>query len=51
MKIKKEKVPKTRGWYTFEDGTTGWYNGLSAQEKKVEESKHGKVVKFEHTED
>ena len=51
MKVKKEKVPKTRGWYEFEDGTTAWFNGLSAQEKKVEESKHGKVVKFEHTDD
>ena len=49
MNGKKEKVPKTRGWYEFKDGTTAWFNGLSAHEKRVEESKHGKVVRFEHT--
>ena len=40
---------KTRGWYTFADGTKTWFAGLSAQEKKVEIRKHGKIVKFEPT--
>lgn len=42
-------VNKTRGWYTFEDGTTIWFNGLSGREKKVEIRKHGKIVKFVYT--
>lgn len=37
---------KTRGWYTFEDGYTCWYYGLSASEKKIEILHHGKIVKF-----
>ena len=37
---------KTRGWYTFEDGYSCWVNGFSAQEKRVEIRKHGKVVRF-----
>jgi len=36
----------TRGWYTFEDGTQVWYNGLSAREKKNAIAKYGKIVKF-----
>ncbi len=40
---------KTRGWYVFEDGYTCWYHGLSAQEKKIEILKHGKIVKFAPT--
>lgn len=40
---------RTQGWYTFEDGHYGWYNGLSANEKKWEIFKHGKIVKFEPT--
>lgn len=37
---------KTQGWYTFEDGYVCWYHGLSAQEKRVEILKHGKIVRF-----
>jgi hypothetical protein len=37
---------KTQGWYIFEDGTQAWFNGLSAQERKREELKHGKVMRF-----
>jgi len=40
---------KSRGWYYFEDGYYGWFSGLSAMEKKVEVRKHGKILKFEHT--
>jgi len=36
----------TRGTYTFADGYTAWFNGLSAQEKRVEVWKHGKIVRF-----
>lgn len=36
----------TQGWYKFADGTQAWFYGLSAQERKVEERKHGKVVSF-----
>lgn len=39
----------TRGWYTFADGYSCWYCGLSAQDKKREILKHGKIVKFEPT--
>ena len=39
----------TRGWYTFEDGTQVWFNGLSAREKKNEILKHGKIVRFIYT--
>lgn len=35
-----------RGWYLFEDGQYSWFNGLSAQEKRVQIRKHGKIVKF-----
>ncbi len=33
-------------YYEFADGTRGWIMGLSAQEKKVEMVKHGKLVKW-----
>ena len=36
----------TRGYYTFKDGYTGWYNALSAAERKREIRLHGAVVKF-----
>lgn len=39
----------TQGWYLFEDGTYIWFSGLSANEKKIEIMKHGKIIKFEHT--
>lgn len=39
---------KNSGWYTFEDGYKAWFNGLSAQEKKVEIRKHGKIVRIEY---
>lgn len=31
-------------WYTFQDGYRMCVRGLSAQERKAEERKHGKVV-------
>lgn len=31
-------------WFTFEDGYSVCCFGLSAQELRVEESKHGKLV-------
>lgn len=31
-------------WYTFADGTRVCVRGMSAQEKRVEESKHGKLI-------
>lgn len=43
------KKNTTQGWYTFKSGVTCWYNGLSGQEKKREERKYGKIVKFEPT--
>jgi len=39
----------TQGWYTFADGYSAWYHGLSAQEKKIEIYKHGAIVAFEPT--
>lgn len=42
-------MTKTRGWYTFADGFYAWFSGLSAQEKKWEIVKHGKIVRFEPT--
>lgn len=42
-------TPKSQGFYTFEDGFRCWYYGLSAQEKKVEIRKHGKIISFIHT--
>lgn len=40
---------KTRGWYTFADGYTVWFYGLSGNEKRAEIRKHGKIIKFEAT--
>ena len=40
---------KTQGWYTFADAYRVWVYGMSANEKKWEVYKHGKVVKFEPT--
>ena len=45
MEVHKMKK-HTQGWYTFADGTQTWFYGLSTQERKVEEHKHGKVVAF-----
>jgi hypothetical protein len=39
----------TQGWYTFADGYRAWFHGLSAQEKKIEIYKHGKIITFEPT--
>lgn len=39
----------TQGWYTFADGTQAWFFGLSAQEKRREIAKHGKVIAFRPT--
>lgn len=39
-------TPKTQGTYYFADGSVIWFHGLSAQEKKVEIRKHGKIMKF-----
>lgn len=36
----------TRGWYYFADGYYCWRNGMSAAEKRNEERKHGKIVRF-----
>ena len=47
--VNKMAKSRTQGWYTFTDGYRCWFAGLSAQEKKVEIYKHGKVVKFEPT--
>lgn len=43
------KTCKTRGWYTFADGTYVWFNGLSAAERKTQIRLHGAIVDFEHT--
>ena len=40
---------RTRGWYTFADGYYAWFHGLSADEKKLEIMRHGKIVRFEPT--
>ena len=37
---------RTRGTYVFEDGHKVWYHGLSAQERKIEIFKHGKIIQF-----
>ncbi len=39
-------TPKGQGWYEWEDGSVIWYNGLSAQERRREELKHGRLVKY-----
>lgn len=45
-KRKEVKTMKTQGTYIFADGYTAWFHGLSAAEKRNEERKHGKVVRF-----
>lgn len=40
---------KTQGWYLFEDGYRCWFHGLSAEEKKKEILRHGRIVRFEPT--
>ncbi len=40
---------KNRGWYLFADGYYCWFSGMSAQEKKVEIYKHGKIIQFTPT--
>lgn len=39
-------MKKTCGWYTFEDGYSAWYHGVSKAELMKEIKKHGKVVDF-----
>ena len=39
-------MSKTQGTYTFADGYTAWFHGLSKQELKNEVFKHGKVIRF-----
>lgn len=43
------KASKTQGYYTFEDGYEVWVNGMSGQEKRYLVFKHGKIVRFVHT--
>ena len=43
------KKNNTTGWYTFSDGYTVWFHGLSAQEKRNEIRKHGQIIKFNKT--
>ena len=40
------KMPKGQGTYTYEDGYTVWYYGLSFAELRDEIRKHGKVVSY-----
>lgn len=40
---------KTQGWYTFADGYRAWFAGLGASDRKREEYKHGKIIRFEAT--
>lgn len=40
------QMKKTSGWYTFKDGYSAWYSGLTGTEKKWEIYKHGPIVKF-----
>lgn len=37
---------KTMGWYYFADGTSAWFHGLSASEKKLEIYRHGAIIRF-----
>lgn len=39
----------TQGWYTFADGHVSWFRCLSQSEKRIEERKHGKVIRFQPT--
>lgn len=36
----------TQGYYWFTDGFMAWFHGLNTNERRREEAKHGKVVKF-----
>ena len=45
----KKRTPKGQGWYVFADGTEGWFNGMTATEKRIHERKYGKVIKFPPT--
>ncbi len=48
-KENKKMAKKTQGWYTFADGYTAWFHGLSARERKEEIRKHGEIIKFQPT--
>lgn len=37
---------KKSAWYVFADGYEVWLNGMSRQEQRVLESKHGKIVEI-----
>ena len=37
---------KKSAWYVFADGYEGWLCGMSRQEQRVLESKHGKIVEI-----
>lgn len=37
---------KKSAWYIFADGYEVWLYGMSAQERRVLESKHGKIVEI-----
>lgn len=36
----------TRGWYWFADGVQGWFNGMSASQKRNLIREHGPIVRF-----
>jgi hypothetical protein len=44
--VKKMARTNTRGFYEFADGTTAWYNGLSATEKRNLVRQHGVIIRF-----
>ena len=46
---KMAKREKTRGFYEFADGTTAWFYGLSAAEKRALIREHGAIVRFVQT--
>ena len=35
------------GWFTFADGYSCWFAGLSATEEKREIRKHGKLISYQ----
>lgn len=35
------------GWFTFADGYSAWFAGLSAAEEKHEVRKHGKLISYQ----
>ena len=43
------KKSKNEGWYTFADGYRCWFVGMGASDRKREEYKHGKIIKFDRT--